>query len=107
MHGVTECSTTPLEISEICRIVREVQNGGGHFHSFQPTREDYLVLFNHPESRTTLALPISNLSAEAVREKIASVHKNAADKPVFLQQAETLRSESSREKHFGSILKVL
>lgn len=70
----------PLEISEICRVVQEVQEGGGCFHSFQPACEDYLVLFNHPESRTTLALPISEISVAAVREKVASVRERDADK---------------------------
>ena len=102
MHRVAECTTITLKISEICRIVREVQNGGGQFHSFQPTRADYLVLFNHPQSRTTLALPISNVSVEAVREKIASVRESAADRNAFLEQAETLHSES----HVRSILKA-
>ena len=79
MQRAAECVTTALEISEICRVVREVQKGGGHFHSFQPTRKDYLVLFNHPESQTTLALPISEICVEAVREKLASVRKRTAD----------------------------
>jgi hypothetical protein len=36
-----------------------------------PNKMESLVLFNSPRTRTTLAIPISHLTAEAVREHLA------------------------------------
>jgi hypothetical protein len=36
-----------------------------------PDKMESLVLFNSPRTRTTLAIPISHLTAEAVREHLA------------------------------------
>jgi len=51
-----------------------VAAGGGSYVGVLkeiPNKMESLVLFNSPRTRTTLAIPISHLTAEAVREHLA------------------------------------
>jgi hypothetical protein len=51
-----------------------VAAGGGSYVGVLkeiPDKMESLVLFNSPRARTTLAIPISHLTAEAVREHLA------------------------------------
>ncbi|MGD0428524.1 MAG: hypothetical protein ABSC10_17570 [Candidatus Acidiferrales bacterium] len=51
-----------------------VAAGGGSYVGVLkeiPDKMESLVLFNSPRTRTTLAIPISHLTVEAVREHIA------------------------------------
>jgi hypothetical protein len=57
-------------VKSLCAILRSVQFGGGQIVGFQPGPNCYLVLFCHPLSDTTLALPVSELTQERVTEKI-------------------------------------
>jgi hypothetical protein len=51
-------------------VIGIVQLGGGEFLGVQCARSESLVLFNDPRSHSTLAVPISELTPEAVRVKI-------------------------------------
>jgi hypothetical protein len=61
----------PRSIAEICRIVRMIELGGGQFLGFQPGGTEYLALFSPRFPYGTLALPLSSVSVDTVREKIA------------------------------------
>ena len=57
--------------SAFCSIVAA---GGGRYVGVLkeiPDKMESLVLFNSPRTRTTLAIPISHLTVEAVREHLA------------------------------------
>jgi len=48
-------------------MIREViKEGGGEYIGMM----EYLVLFNHPITKSTLAIPLRNLTIKAVRDKI-------------------------------------
>lgn len=61
-------------IKSLCGILRTVQLGGGNVVGFQPGAkrgpQHYLVLFNHPFTRSTLCVPVAELTPEIVTEKI-------------------------------------
>jgi hypothetical protein len=66
-----EQSTSLVEI--LCRTM--VETGGGVFAGIWPAiprRAEKLILFNSPATGATLGCPISELSAELVRAKIAA-----------------------------------
>jgi hypothetical protein len=59
-----------------------VAAGGGSYVGVLkeiPDKMESLVLFNSPRTRTTLAIPISHLTAEAVREHLAESDAAFAD----------------------------
>ena len=48
-------------------MIREViKEGGGEYVGMM----EYLVLFNHPITKSTLAIPLRNLTIKAARDKI-------------------------------------
>lgn len=64
---------SPSSVEMLCRIM--VETGGGIFAGLWPAihgRAESLVLFNSPNTGTTLGCPVSKLSAELVRLKIAA-----------------------------------
>ena len=53
------------------RLDRVVRAGGGEYVGLQPVRNrGPLVLFNDPRTGTTLSVPLSGCSVEAVRGRI-------------------------------------
>jgi hypothetical protein len=68
----------PLSLSE-AEASSIVQAGGGKFVGFFdgiPERMESIVLFISPQTKTTLSIPISRLTAHAVFEQLAE--SNAA-----------------------------
>jgi hypothetical protein len=68
----------PLRLSE-AEASSIVQAGGGRFVGFFegiPERMESIVLFISPQTKTTLSIPISRLTPEAVIEQLAE--SNAA-----------------------------
>ena len=60
-----------LSEAEMCSIVKA---GGGKYVGMMneiPGRMESIVLFISPQTKSTLGLPISGLTAEAVREQLA------------------------------------
>jgi hypothetical protein len=60
-----------LSEAEICSIV---EAGGGRYVGVMnemPGKVESIVLFTSPQTRSTLALPSSRLTVEAVREQLA------------------------------------
>jgi hypothetical protein len=60
-----------LSEAEMCSIV---ESGGGRYVGVMneiPGKVESIVLFTSPQTRSTLALPSSRLTAEAVREQLA------------------------------------
>jgi hypothetical protein len=60
-----------LSEAEMCSIVK---SGGGKYVGVMneiPGKVESIVLFTSPQTRSTLALPSSRLTAEAVREQLA------------------------------------
>jgi hypothetical protein len=54
------------------RLTQTVELAGATFCGFQRGWGEDLVLFNHPLTRSTLALPLSQLSIDNIRAKIAA-----------------------------------
>jgi len=52
--------------------MQTVELAGATFCGFQSGWGEDLVLFNHPTTHTTLALPLSETSVESIRAKIAA-----------------------------------
>jgi hypothetical protein len=70
-HAIVTGSAPDLGESAFCSIVAA---GGGSYVGVLkeiPDKMESLVLFNSPRTRTTLAIPISHLTVEAVREHLA------------------------------------
>ena len=68
-HGNTV--TTCLSEGEISSIVNA---GGGRYVGIVnaiPEKMESIILFVSPQTRTTLSIPISRLTVEAVRERLA------------------------------------
>lgn len=68
-------TTEPLEdvydrIADLCTLLRTIKTGGARCIGFQPGLKGYLALFDHPLVNTTLALAVSDVTAERVTEKI-------------------------------------
>ena len=72
-----------LSAAEMCWIV---EAGGGRYEGVMneiPGKVESIVLFTSPQTRSTLALPSSCLTVEAVREQLAksdAVFNDAASK---------------------------
>jgi hypothetical protein len=72
-----------LSEAEMCQIV---EAGGGRYVGVMneiPGKVESIVLFTSPQTRSTLALPSSRLTVEAVREQLAksdAVFNDAASK---------------------------
>ena len=68
----------PLHLNE-AEMSSIVEAGGGRYVGILkeiPERTESIVLFISPQTRTTLGIPISRLTVEAVREQLAE--SNAA-----------------------------
>ena len=71
LEGFSNTATqATLSIGDIYRLVRIEELGGGTFCGFQPGLKEYVILFTHPLSGSTLAVNISELTADNVRQKI-------------------------------------
>lgn len=71
LEAARESESLNLGEQEIALIVTA---GGGRYVGLLeriPGRMDRVVLFASPQTKTTLGLPMSRLSVEAVRERIA------------------------------------
>jgi len=73
----------PLHLSE-AEMFSIVEAGGRSYVgvlSEIPEKMESIVLFNSPQTRTTLGVPMSRLTLEAVRERLAESNAafNAAD----------------------------
>ncbi len=62
----------PLANYYLRRMMETVELAGATFCGFQTGWGEDLVLFNHPVTHSTLALPVSELSTEKIRAKLAS-----------------------------------
>jgi hypothetical protein len=65
-------SPRTLSPAEMCSIV---ETGGGRYVGVMneiPGKVDSVVLFTSPQTRSTLGLPSSRLTVEAVREQLAN-----------------------------------
>jgi hypothetical protein len=63
--------TMPLSEAEISTIV---EGGGGKYVGVLaaiPQKTESIILFISPQTRTTLAIPMSRLTVETVREQLA------------------------------------
>jgi hypothetical protein len=68
----------PLRLSE-AEMSSIVEAGGGRYVgvlSEIPGKRESIILFMSPQTKTTLGIPISRLTVEAVREQVAE--SNAA-----------------------------
>jgi hypothetical protein len=76
MNGESPTSSAPaaepLASYYIRRLMQTVELAGATFCGFQHGRGEDLVLFNHPLTHSTLALPLSQLSIDNIRAKIAA-----------------------------------
>jgi hypothetical protein len=74
-------STMCVRLNEV-EVSLIVQAGGGKYVGILkeiPGRLESIVLYISPQTKTTLGLPVSQLTVEAVREQLAE--SNAAFKP--------------------------
>lgn len=62
----------PLASYYMRRLLQTVELAGATFCGFQQGWGEDLVLFNHPLTHSTLALPVSQLSIDNIRAKIAA-----------------------------------
>jgi len=62
----------PLVSYYMRRLTQTVELAGATFCGFQRGWGEDLVLFNHPLTHSTLALPLSQLSIDNIRAKIAA-----------------------------------
>jgi hypothetical protein len=70
-HERGSAVATRLSEAEMSSIV---EAGGGNFVGVLneiPGKMESIVLFISPQTRTTLGIPVSRLTAEAVREQVA------------------------------------
>ena len=80
-----------LNEAKVCSIVEE---GGGRYVGFLKNfieQTEFIVLFISPQTRSTLGVPISQLTVEAVREHLAE--SNATFAPSESGEADENLSE--------------
>jgi hypothetical protein len=68
----------PAFAFDAAELLSIVAAGGGKYVGVLkeiPNRMESVILFNSPRTRTTLGLPISHLTVEAVRERLAESDK--------------------------------
>jgi hypothetical protein len=62
----------PLANYYLRLMMETVELAGATFCGFQTGWGEDLVLFNHPVTHSTLALPVSELSTDKIRAKLAA-----------------------------------
>lgn len=67
---ITARPAEPLSSYYLKRLTQTVELAGATFCGFQHGWGEDLVLFNHPITHSTLALPLSELSIANIRAKI-------------------------------------
>lgn len=67
-----QSATEPLASYYLRRLMETVELAGATFCGFQRGWGEDLVLFNHPVTGSTLALPLSELSVDNICAKVAA-----------------------------------
>jgi hypothetical protein len=91
-------SVNEAEISSI------VEAGGGRFIGVLkkvPEKSEAIVLFISPETKSTLAIPISQLTVEAVREQLAESNAAFGTGSMAEETHCTGRMKSSESRDMG------
>jgi hypothetical protein len=91
-------SVNEAEISSI------VEAGGGRFIGVLkkvPEKSEAIVLFISPETKSTLAIPISQLTVEAVREQLAESNAAFGTGSMPEETHRTGRMKSSESRDMG------
>jgi hypothetical protein len=91
-------SLNEAEISSI------VEAGGGRFIGVLkkvPEKSEALVLFISPKTKSTLAIPISQLTAEAVREQLAESNASFSERSTPEETQFTGRPKNDETQKMG------
>ena len=91
-------SVNEAEISSI------VEAGGGRFIGVLkkvPEKSEAIVLFISPKTKSTLAIPISQLTVEAVREQLAESNAAFSERSTPEETQFTGRVESNESREIG------